>query len=47
VDDPDFSYDLGDTTLLAEVQETNLDGIILKSRRKVYVNSVRIMEFRV
>jgi hypothetical protein len=43
VDDPDFGYDLGDTTLLAEVQDTDSDGIILKSRRKVYKNSVRLV----
>ncbi|KAJ7724298.1 hypothetical protein B0H14DRAFT_562008 [Mycena olivaceomarginata] len=39
VDDPDFGYDLGDTTLLAKVQDTDSDGIILKLRRKVYENS--------
>jgi hypothetical protein len=36
----DFSYDLGDTALVGEVQDPMSDGIILKSRRKVYQNSV-------
>ncbi|KAF8174368.1 hypothetical protein K438DRAFT_1980398 [Mycena galopus ATCC 62051] len=33
-----FSYDLGDTSLLGEVQEPETDGITLK-KRKVYENS--------
>jgi hypothetical protein len=41
VESVDFSYDLGDTALVGEVQELGSDGIILKSRRKVYQNSVR------
>jgi hypothetical protein len=41
VENWDFSYDLGDTTLLAEVQPSQDDGIQLKSKRKVYENSVR------
>jgi hypothetical protein len=40
VESIDFSYDLGDTALVGEMQEPALDGIILKSRRKVYQNSV-------
>jgi hypothetical protein len=40
VESIDFSYDLGDTVLVGEMQEPALDGIILKSRRKVYQNSV-------
>ncbi|KAF7365867.1 CxC2 domain-containing protein [Mycena venus] len=39
VESVDFSYDLGDTALVGEVQELGSDGIILKSRRKVYQNS--------
>ncbi|KAF7361099.1 CxC2 domain-containing protein [Mycena sanguinolenta] len=35
----DFSYDLGDTSLLGEVQETAAMGVVLKSKRKVYENS--------
>jgi hypothetical protein len=42
VESLDFSYDLGDTTLLAEVQEPETDGIVLMSKRKVYANSVHI-----
>jgi ATP-dependent DNA ligase len=41
VESIDFSYDLSDTALVGEVQELGSDGIILKSRRKVYQNSVR------
>jgi hypothetical protein len=36
----DFGYDLGDTSLRAEIQEPAASGVILK--RKVYENSVRI-----
>ncbi|KAJ6542872.1 hypothetical protein B0H19DRAFT_1268077 [Mycena capillaripes] len=39
VESVDFSYDLGDTSLVGEVQEPASDGIILKSKRKVYQNS--------
>ncbi|KAJ7747609.1 hypothetical protein B0H14DRAFT_2636749 [Mycena olivaceomarginata] len=39
VESVDFSYDLDDTALVGEVQELGSDGIILKSRRKVYQNS--------
>ncbi|KAF8122730.1 hypothetical protein K438DRAFT_2004166 [Mycena galopus ATCC 62051] len=35
----EFSYDLGDTSLLAEVQAPNTDGIVLTAKRKVYKNS--------
>ncbi|KAJ7900557.1 hypothetical protein B0H14DRAFT_3752784 [Mycena olivaceomarginata] len=34
VESINFSYDLGDTALVGEVQELGSDGIILKSRRK-------------
>ncbi|KAJ7828551.1 hypothetical protein B0H14DRAFT_3718702 [Mycena olivaceomarginata] len=37
VEDTDFSYDLGDSALVPEIQEPASDGIILK--RKVYENS--------
>jgi hypothetical protein len=40
VDSEDFSYDLGDTTLIPEFQDPPADGIILQ-KRKVYENSVR------
>jgi hypothetical protein len=40
VDSEDFSYDLGDITLVPEVQDLPADGIILQ-KRKVYENSVR------
>ncbi|KAJ7767360.1 hypothetical protein B0H14DRAFT_2633088 [Mycena olivaceomarginata] len=39
VESVNFSYDLGDTALVGEVQELGSDGISLKSRRKVYQNS--------
>ncbi|KAK7017231.1 CxC2 domain-containing protein [Favolaschia claudopus] len=35
----DFSYDLGDTSLLAEIQGDESDGIVLTAKRKVYQNS--------
>ncbi|KAJ7888644.1 hypothetical protein B0H14DRAFT_2562220 [Mycena olivaceomarginata] len=35
----DFSYDLGDTTLLGEVQVPETDGIVLTKKKKVYENS--------
>ncbi|KAJ7049321.1 hypothetical protein C8F01DRAFT_1093508 [Mycena amicta] len=35
----DFSYDLGDTTLLSKVQVPETDGILLANKRKVYENS--------
>ncbi|KAJ6556071.1 hypothetical protein B0H19DRAFT_1262187 [Mycena capillaripes] len=35
----EFSYDLGDTSLMAEVQPPDEDGILLTSKRKVYENS--------
>ncbi|KAF7343966.1 CxC2 domain-containing protein [Mycena venus] len=35
----DHGYDLGDPALVAEVQEDVDDGILLKSKRKVYENS--------
>ncbi|KAJ7055520.1 hypothetical protein C8F01DRAFT_1087830 [Mycena amicta] len=40
VEDWDFSYDLGDTTLLGEVQGPETDGIVLTTKKKkVYENS--------
>jgi hypothetical protein len=42
VENWEFSYDLGDTTLLGEVQTPANDGIELKSKKKVYENSVRL-----
>jgi hypothetical protein len=36
----DFGYNLGDTSLHAEIQEPAASGVVLK--RKVYENSVRI-----
>jgi hypothetical protein len=42
VENWEFSYDLGDTTLVGEVQVPVNDGIVLKSKKKVYENSVRI-----
>jgi hypothetical protein len=38
----DFSYDLGDTTLLGEVQAPETDGIVLAKKKKVYENSVGV-----
>jgi hypothetical protein len=35
-----FSYDLGDTTLVGEIQPPDSDGILLTSKKKVYENSV-------
>ncbi|KAF7356785.1 hypothetical protein MVEN_01013800 [Mycena venus] len=35
----DHGYDLGDPALVAEVQDDEDDGILLKSKRKVYKNS--------
>lgn len=37
----DFSYELGDTSLVGEVQPLDNDGIRLTSKKKVYENSVR------
>jgi hypothetical protein len=37
----DFSYELGDTSLMGEVQPPENDGILLTSKKKVYKNSVR------
>ncbi|KAK7050147.1 CxC2 domain-containing protein [Favolaschia claudopus] len=39
VESMDFSYDLGDTSLLAEVQGAESDGIVLTGKRRVYQNS--------
>ncbi|KAK6974649.1 CxC2 domain-containing protein, partial [Favolaschia claudopus] len=39
VESLDFSYDLGDSTLVGEVQESQPDGILLTAKRKVYENS--------
>jgi hypothetical protein len=36
----DFSYELGDTSLMGEVQPPDNDGILLISKKKVYKNSV-------
>lgn len=41
VDSWDFSYDLGDSTLIGEVQDPEKDGIRL-AKRKVYENSVSL-----
>jgi hypothetical protein len=38
----EFSYDLGDTALVGEVQAPEADGILLMSKKKVYENSVRV-----
>jgi hypothetical protein len=38
----EHGYDLGDPSLVAEVQEDENDGILLTSKRKVYENSVRL-----
>jgi hypothetical protein len=46
VENWEFSYDLGDTTLLGEVQAPANNGIVLKSKKKVYVNSVRVDHLR-
>jgi hypothetical protein len=42
VENWDFSYDLGDTTLVGEVQAPADDGIVLRSKKRVYENSVRV-----
>lgn len=39
----EFSYDLGDATLVGEVQAPDDDGILLTSKRKVYENSVCLL----
>jgi hypothetical protein len=36
----EFSYDLGDTTLVREVQASADNGIVLRSKKRVYENSV-------
>jgi hypothetical protein len=36
----DFSYDLGDTTLLGEVQVPETDGIVLAKKKRIYENLV-------
>jgi hypothetical protein len=36
----DFSYDLGDTTLLGEVQVPETDRIVLAKKNRIYENSV-------
>jgi hypothetical protein len=38
----EFSYDLGDTTLVGEVQAPADNGIVLRSKKRVYENWVRI-----
>jgi hypothetical protein len=38
-----FSYDLGDTSLMGEIQGPETDGIVLASRKKVYENSVCLL----
>jgi hypothetical protein len=43
VESCDFSYDLGDTSLLGEIQEPESDGIVFTSKRKVYENSVCVL----
>jgi hypothetical protein len=37
----EFGYDLGDTTLIGEVQDPLVDGIVFTTKRKVFENSVR------
>lgn len=39
----DFSYDLGDTSLVGEVQGPETDGIVLALKKKVYENSVCLL----
>jgi hypothetical protein len=38
----EFSYDLGDTALVGEVQPADDDGIRLTAKKRVYENSVRV-----
>jgi hypothetical protein len=42
----EFSYDLGDTALVGEVQAPEDDGIVLRSKKQVYENSVCVNEIR-
>jgi hypothetical protein len=39
----EFSYDLGDTALVGEIQPADVDGIRLTAKKRVYENSVRVM----